>query len=682
MRIVLHDFGGYDFPTELSRELAHRGHDVLHLYCSDIAARVAPDHSGDDQSGLRIEGLTIGRPFEKYTLHRRFGDELAYGRLAAARVEEFDPRVVLSANAPLLSQRLLMGEARRHRRRFVYWWQDSYGIGMREVVRRRAAGLAPVAAWPFEALERRMLRASDHVVAISEGLGAHARGWKVDPGRIEVIGNWAPVHERGPEESENTWKKAIGLAGRPLVLYAGTLGLKHDPELLAALALALDGTDARVAVVSQGPGRDLLETRRGGGGLENLILLDYQPHEVVGEMLGAADVLVAILESGAATFSVPSKVYAYMAAGRAVVASIPADNQAAEVLGAAGAGVCVSPGDAEGFVAAVVDLLGDPDRRRLMGESGRAYALRHFAPEPIADRFERVLAGPRGSGHGPGPVGVASATMRRIWSHPENRHRRARALAVYGAWQVWERTVRRPWTVRLTPNRRIRCHPHSTIGSSVLYYGLPDPMEMSFLLRLLSAGDLFVDIGANLGIYTVLASSVPGVRVLSLEPSTASFARLRENIELNGIGSQVTALQVAAGNRCGQARLSTAADAMNGLVATDDVGSSETVDITTVDRLLDDLDQTPVAAMKIDVEGFEPDVLEGAGAMIGRDRPALVVEVNDPEWVASFAARNGYTCVEYHPEGHTLSPASVRAYDGRNALLVADLDETARRLQR
>jgi colanic acid biosynthesis glycosyl transferase WcaI len=682
LRIVVHDFGGYDFPADLSRELVRRGHEVLHLYCADVAARGPLDLRPDDGPGLHIEGVTIGHPFEKYSLRRRFADEEAYGRLAAARVRAFDPRVVLSANAPLLSQRRLMGEARRHRRRFVYWWQDSYGIGMREVVRTRAARLAPLAAWPFEALERRMLRASDHVVAISEGLRAHARRWGVDPARIEVIENWAPVHEVAPEAPENTWKKAHGLAGRPLVLYAGTLGLKHDPELLVALAnaLAAGDTGARMVVVSQGPGRELLQRRRLEAGLENLVLLDYQPHEQVGEMLGAADVLVAILEPGAGVFSVPSKVFAYMSAGRPVVASIPPTNQAAEVLRAAGAGVCVSPGDRDGFLTAVVDLLGDAERRRRLGDSGRAYALDHFAREPIADRIARILAGPRGSGHGSGPLGVGSATVRRIWTHPENRHRRARALATYGAWQVWERTVRRPWTVRLTPTRRIRCHPHSTIGSSVLYFGLPDPMEMRFLLRLLTAGDAFVDVGAHLGVYTVLASSVPGVRVVALEPSTASFARLRENIDLNGIGAQVTAVQVAAGNRCGEARLSTGSDSMNGLV---DVGEGgETVTITTVDRLLADIPGTRVAAMKIDVEGLELDVLDGARATIERDRPVIVVEVNDPERVAAFARRNGYTCVRYDPDGHRLLPESVQLSDGRNALLVADVEATRRRLRR
>lgn len=678
MRIAIHDFGGYDFPTELSRSLARRGHAVLHLYCGDVAARGALDPRADDDPGLRIEAVSLGHPFEKYALHDRALDEVAYGRAAARRIRSFDPRAVLSANSPLLSQGQLLAEARRRRRRFIYWWQDSYGVGMREVIRRRRPLLAPVAAWPFEAAERRMLRRSDHVVAISEGLGELAQRWGVDSNHIDVVANWSPLAPPVAESARDAWRAAHRLSDRPIALYAGTLGLKHDPELLVSLALALAGTPARLVVVSQGPGRRQLEQRRLALGLANLVLLDYQPHAEVGAMLAAADVLVAILEPGAAAFSVPSKVFAYLAAGRPVVASIPLANQAATVIGEAGAGVCVAPGDTDAFVAAVTGLLRAPDRREVLGRRGRAFAVAHFAAEPITDRFERLLVGPRGGGHGRPAIAVGAATVGRIWSHPENAGRRLRVLATYAAWQVAERTVGRPWTVPLTPTRRIRCHPHSPLASSVLYYGLPDPMEMRFLLRFLAAGDVFVDVGAHLGLYTVLASSVPGVHVVALEPSTESFALLGENLELNGIGAEVTAVAAAAGSRPGRATLSTGADAMNGLV--DGGRPGEEVEVTTVDHLVADLGLPGVAAIKIDVEGAELDVLRGAAQVLRHRRPVLIVEVNDPEGIDAFARAEGYTCVRYDPRDHTLTPAPVSSFDGRNALLVADLDGADRRL--
>lgn len=681
MRIAVHDYAGFAFTEELSRELASRGHDVLYLYCSDVVgARGAAVIRADDPPGLAIHAATIGRTFEKYSPARRFRDERAYGRAAAARIRTFDPRVVLSADTPLLSQALLMAETRRSHRRFIYWWQDSYGLGLRQVVRRRRPALAPLVARPFEALERRMLARSDHVVAISEGLRRHALRWGLHPGHMSVIWNWAPVHELTPGPTENSWKETNGLAGSRLVIYSGTLGLKHNPELLVALATKLNGSDARLVVASQGPGRQVLERRRDQLNLENLVLLDYQPHVQFGEMLAAADVLVAIIERDAAAFSVPSKISSYLCAGRAIVASIPAENQAAEVLQSADAGLCVSPDDPDAFVRAVADVLDDADLRRRLATNGRAYAVEHFDIGRIADRFEQVLRGPRGAGRRFGPLGVGAATVGRIWSHPQNRRRRWRALATYAAWQGWERTVRRPWTVPLTSTRRIRCYPHCPVTSSVLYYRLADDAEMRFLLDVLADGDVFVDVGAHAGVYSVLASSVPGVRVVAVEPSSASFDRLIENLELNHLSDLVTPLRLALGDSSGEARLSTGGDALNALVHHEDE-DSEPVALTTVDRLMADLDIPTVGLMKIDVEGWELDVLAGAQRTIGRSRPPIIVEVNDPEGVAAFAARAGYTSVRYDQD-RSLVPTSIESCDGRNALLVGDLDEARHRLQR
>ena len=680
MRIAVHDYAGHPFQLELSRELAARGHDVLHLYCDSlIGPRGAVAPAGGDPPSLRIEGVGIGRTFSTYSPARRLFDEVAYGRVAAQRLRAFGARVVLSANTPLLSQQRLMAEARRSRRRFVFWWQDSYGVGVNAVARRRSSTLASVVAWPVVALERRLLSRSDRVVAISDALRSQALQWGIRADRVDVVPNWAPLDEIVPGPSENRWKTGQGLAGAPLVVYAGTLGLKHDPTLLAELASALRPSGARVAVISEGPGRKRLEElKRSALAPENLVLLDYQPAEVLGQVLAAADVLVAVLEADAGTFSVPSKVLSYLCAGRPVVASIPRQNLAAEVLEESDAGICLEPGDRNGFVAAVTSLLDDVDERARLGSNGRRWAERHFDRTAIAERFERVLAGPRPPG-ATGPTHVVARTVRRIWGHPENRGRRGRAVARYVAWQAWQRTVRRPWTVPLVPGRRIRCHPHSS-AAAVLYYGLPDPMEMRFLLDYLGAGDVFVDVGANHGVYTLLATSVPGVQVIAVEPSTRAFARLEENLDLNHLDGRVSTVRVAAGRSQGDARLSTGRDAMNSLV--DGSGPSEPVKVATVDALVAEHARGRVAAVKVDVEGMELDVLAGSARTIARDRPALVVEVNDPGHLREFAARNGYACVHYDPSRRTIESADVESCEGGNALLVADVDETVHRLRR
>jgi glycosyltransferase involved in cell wall biosynthesis len=105
-------------------------------------------------------------------------------------------------------------------------------------------------------------------------------------------------------------------------------------------------------------------------------------------------VLVVILEPDAGAFSVPSKIFSYLCAGRPILAALPSDNQAAEVLKAADAGICVPPSDAAALCAAAKELLQDSERCEQLGSNARRYAAEHFDRSTIADRFERLLGPP------------------------------------------------------------------------------------------------------------------------------------------------------------------------------------------------------------------------------------------------------------------------------------------------
>src|SRR5437764_327048 len=114
-----------------------------------------------------------------------------------------------------------------------------------------------------------------------------------------------------------------------------------------------------------------------------------------------------------------------------------------------------------------------------------------------------------------------------VWNHPSNRRARLRAIGRATLWQAYKRLTGRHWDVRLTKDRVLRCHPHNTSASSVLYAGLFDYHEMHFLLRYLRPRDNFLDVGANVGVYTVLASAViTEGEIHALEPSSQARRRL------------------------------------------------------------------------------------------------------------------------------------------------------------
>lgn len=390
-RVLVHDHSGHGFPIELSRELARRGEVVLHLTCSSFPSARGPlAPRPDDPPGLTIDALDHGEPFDRYRFGHRVRQELRYARRFADRAAAFGPDVVLNTNTPLFAQWRMAAWARRQRIPFVLWLQDIYSAAMGTAVRERLgrAGAAPAAG--FTAIDRAALRSASAVVAISDDFVSFVLDAGVHAHRVEVIENWAPLDDVPLLPPDNEWARAHDLVDVDVALYSGTLGLKHDPSLLGDLARAAEhrgGT--RVVVISEGLGADWL---RAQDGLPALAVLPYQDHGDLAAVLAAADVLLAVLEPDAGTFSVPSKILNYHAAGRPIVAALPGENLAARTITGAGSGTVVPPGDREAFVDEVLALLDDPGRRAELGAAARAHAEATFAIGPIADRFEEILA--------------------------------------------------------------------------------------------------------------------------------------------------------------------------------------------------------------------------------------------------------------------------------------------------
>jgi colanic acid biosynthesis glycosyl transferase WcaI len=388
MRILVHDFAGHAFAISLSRELARRGHSVDHAYCASL---VTTPQGGlqlqdDDPPGLRFHPIDLGESLQKTAFLTRWRQERRYGRLAARLVKELRPEVVLSGQTPLDAQGRLIRATHRVGARYVFWVQDLIGVASADLLRARIPLIGRLAGDHYARLERKHIRASDALVLITEDFEEVVPAIAEHPCR-DVIPNWAPIEEIPLRTRDNVWAAEQGL-GNPLrFVYAGTLGMKHNPALLAALAR--HRPDADVVVISQGAGADLLRER--ASPLANLRVLPFQPHARLPDVLGAADVLVAILEPEAGRFSVPSKVLAYLCAGRPLLLAMPVGNLAARTVARSGAGRVVAPDDAKAFLEAADWLLTDADVRAHWGDRARGYAEEHFDLGRIADRFEAVL---------------------------------------------------------------------------------------------------------------------------------------------------------------------------------------------------------------------------------------------------------------------------------------------------
>jgi glycosyltransferase involved in cell wall biosynthesis len=389
MRLVVHDYSGHPGQVHLSRELARRGHHVEHQFCASYTTgRGATQRREGDPDTFAVRAIELPRPFARYSPAVRLWQELQYARIAARAVLAARSDLAVLSNVPLVSLLLLTLSLRMRRVPYVFWQQDVYSEAIGVVARQRLGWLGALIGWLASHAERSVARGAAAIVPISETFIEQLDAWGISASKVQVIPNWAAIDEIPVRPRDNAWAKAHGLVGPPVVMYAGTLGLKHNPSILATLARAAP-TGCRVVVVSEGLGREWLESEAAGD--PGLMLLDYQPYEQLPDMLASADVLVVVLERDASRYSVPSKVLNYVCAGRPVLALLPDNNAVAQMIETAQAGLVVDPGNADEASAALNRLLAESNTRAQMGAAARRYAEQAFDVRAVGDLFESVF---------------------------------------------------------------------------------------------------------------------------------------------------------------------------------------------------------------------------------------------------------------------------------------------------
>ncbi|MBX3731631.1 MAG: glycosyltransferase family 4 protein [Verrucomicrobiae bacterium] len=390
MKILLHDYSGHAFLVQLARRLASEGHEVLHVHFPGFQTpKGVLSRRPDDPPGFETRGLALDEPFAKYSYIKRLRQEFAYGRRLAATIESWRPDVVFSANSPLDPQDLAQRAALRRGIPFVFWVQDIYSVAIANILRRRLPVVGHLVGARYVALEKRLLRRSARIIAITDDFLPVLERWGIPRERMEVVENWAAREELPPRPKDNPWSRAHSLQDRLVFLYSGSIGLKHDPDLLLAVARAFpDRPDVRVVVISEGPAMEWLATH--GAGLSNLVLLPFQPFDVLPDVVGTGDVLMAVLDPEAGIYSVPSKVLTYLCAGRPLLAAMPPENLASRILSREQAGLVAPAGDREAFVAAARRLAGDPSLRASLGGRALEYAARTFDIAAVSRRIQDI----------------------------------------------------------------------------------------------------------------------------------------------------------------------------------------------------------------------------------------------------------------------------------------------------
>ena len=219
---------------------------------------------------------------------------------------------------------------------WVLWHQDVQTIALNSFAGNKLSRVWVVAARVIGVGERWCARRAAHVVVIADSFVAVHRAWGTAD-KTTVIPNWAPLDEIVPVDRDNVWSRERGLSGTKTLVYSGTLGLKHNPDLLVELTQRVRqlGIDVRLVVVNEGPAEEILRASAMRREVP-LTYLPFQPYGLLSEVLGSGDALVVLLEKSAGAFSVPSKTLSYLCAARPVVGLMPHENLASQLLEQAG----------------------------------------------------------------------------------------------------------------------------------------------------------------------------------------------------------------------------------------------------------------------------------------------------------------------------------------------------------
>ncbi|MBK4728703.1 FkbM family methyltransferase [Oxynema sp. CENA135] len=251
-----------------------------------------------------------------------------------------------------------------------------------------------------------------------------------------------------------------------------------------------------------------------------------------------------------------------------------------------------------------------------------------------------------------------------IWLHPSNRGNRLGAVSRSARW--WLGPQRSGRTIEVDAfGYKMKLYPDAFQTRGIIYFTPSKDYDITrFIERYLRPGDSFIDIGANIGIYTLLASSLVGKTgsVHAFEPVPQTVNRLQENVNRNGL-SQVEIHSIALGETDSVIQFTVDYDATNHVILSNDISMHNCIEVPCkcLDNIVGEKNHTMA---KIDVEGWEIPVLRGAYNMLARHNPpVLVLEINgsfcrygfDSLDVIKYLEKLGYDSALYDADTNQLT---------------------------
>jgi glycosyltransferase involved in cell wall biosynthesis len=300
------------------------------------------------------------------------------------------PDVILVYSPPLPLAAAMIPFARIRGARIVVNVQDLYpktAVDLGLLRGRLAIGLA-------KRLERFVYEQADAVAVHSEGNRAYVIEHGVAAGRAHSILNWVEARDfLEPARTRDTLE-GLGIRSKFVAFYGGTMGWAQSiGDILNAAEILLDQPDILFLLVGEGVMRVPMEEDAKKRGLTNVRFLDAVPMETYNRILLESDLALVTLQDALASPVVPGKLQSIMAAGKPVLVSTNPASDAKRFVEEAQCGFFVRAGRGKELAAAIRQMRADPKGLEIMGERGRAYALKAFDRSRGTRAYESLLRG-------------------------------------------------------------------------------------------------------------------------------------------------------------------------------------------------------------------------------------------------------------------------------------------------
>jgi putative colanic acid biosynthesis glycosyltransferase WcaI len=300
------------------------------------------------------------------------------------------PDVVIATSPQLLVGVAGRWIASRHRVPFIFevrdLWPESLtavGVGNEDSVLNRVLGR--IADFLYATADRIVVVTT----AYRQRLVAH-RG--VCPDKISVIEHGVETAVFSPKPPDEDLKQRLGIQGRYVVGYIGTIGMAHRLETVieAASILRSHAPELAFLIVGEGAEKEQISGLIKSKGLTNMVMVEQQPREKIPEFINACDACLVMLRKSEVFQTVlPTKMLEFMSCGRPVLLGV--DGQAREVLENANAGIFFEPENPSALVHAISTLRGNPNLRESLGHNGRNYIVAHYSRTESATAYVSVL---------------------------------------------------------------------------------------------------------------------------------------------------------------------------------------------------------------------------------------------------------------------------------------------------